>query len=350
MGEVRGEAEAIRTRLWGEKGSEGQKPGPAHKEVRALIDEYPGEEVYFLDFKSGVELFPNGSLDRDAVKAVLSKAVSAFGNTRGGVIVWGVTDWERNPKRRPKPEQFPVDQARILEEYLRRVQTSVTLPEPPDVRHRLIERPRGNLAFVATFVGRNEGPPLQARHGKAKGRYCRRRSDGSRMMTHDEIADMFGRRPHPDLELKLRVFRTHKSSSVQHFRVQFGLTNEGRGIALYPALFVTWDPKGSYQCSLEVFEAAKPGLPIRKARSRDFDLELVGGVSDPIHHGTYLPVVDFTSSVNVAGLRAGMVAEDAVQAFKYKVEIHCAEAPAKRREGMLDPASIIAKLDLLGDH
>ncbi len=124
-----GQAEDFRDRLWDET--------YGYRELASLVNENPRDEMLFLEFKSGKELFRSGSLDGNNVKGILSKAVSAFANASGGIIVWGVADWEKTRKKKPKLESFDLAQAEELCAFVKRVHLGATLPPPPDIWPRI---------------------------------------------------------------------------------------------------------------------------------------------------------------------------------------------------------------------
>lgn len=92
------------------------------------------------------------------------------------------------------------------------------------------------------FVGASDRAPHRAMMGpdKTRHKYFRRRQHSSGIMTHDELADMFGRRPHPHVipeviltyekNLKVHV-RGNDAQSGTGFHLSFDLWNLGRGLA-----------------------------------------------------------------------------------------------------------------------
>lgn len=300
------------------------------------------QENHRLDFKV-IGLASGWNALSKEEKGNLARGLSAFANTGGGVLVWGIgaSRGKDSIDAASKHQPFP-NPGRVLS--VLQTQTHVAVdPAVRGVEHELVEAGDGK-AYAKTLVPESDGPPHMAKYGDD--RYYFRSGDSFVKAEHPQIADMFGRRPHPDLELGVRVFKTSKTSGMQHFHIELGIENRGRGLALYPALFVTWQPKGDYSTNIQVYDARGPGLPRRDARSRRFDLEFAGGVDDAIHHGTYLPVVGFTSHVSLASTGPTKPAGTVVPAFQYKVEIHCAEATPKLYEDTVPPERILKELKL----
>jgi len=335
------QADTYRARLWGERDAGVDVLDNPFEELLAVVAEEPADEMLYLDFKSGCSLFPSGKLDRDAVKRILSKAVSAFANASGGVLVWGVRDWEKTPTKRPELEVFPAAQADELHRTLKRIHHGATQPPPPDVRHTLIPggEKQKDCAYVATYVGKNEGPPLQVRYGKGEGRFYRRRSDGSSIMSCDEIGDMFGRRPQPRLELDLHYGSMGGTTdTTMEFFIRVGVRNDGRGLARYPSLFLGFERSDRYEpCQLPALrgqpQQVRPVLP----QSHDH-LHCYAGVGDAvIHPGTVLPFMKIRVLAHVERIKHSRhITRFMVPPLVLNAKIFAAGMPPKTVERTVD--------------
>ena len=74
------------------------------------------EENLQLDFKRAASLLPT---TKDAIKSEISKDVSAFANSAGGTIVYGIDDSPDKPSY--ASELTPIDPAQVSKEWLEQV-------------------------------------------------------------------------------------------------------------------------------------------------------------------------------------------------------------------------------------
>ncbi len=184
----------------------------------------PVTEELFLDYKRSADNGAGSTLhNRD--RANLAKAISGFGNSEGGVIIWGVDcrndpslgDVPTGPMRIQNPIRF--------KSWLEQATTGLTVPPHQGVRHHAI--PEG---FVVTLIPIGMQAPYQTVGELSY--YIRAGSNFSKA-PHAVLAGMFGRRPQPSI--KQRYFVPQRPSLVAPgiARTQIGiiLHNYGRGIA-----------------------------------------------------------------------------------------------------------------------
>ena len=100
----------------------------------------------------------------------------------------------------------------------------------------------GNTGFAVTLIPRSESTPHMAKAGDANFKYYKRSGDSFYPMEHYDLADMFGRRPHPKLEFVLFEVKVEPRALARNEIIGWqataivGLRNTGRGIARYPFL------------------------------------------------------------------------------------------------------------------
>jgi hypothetical protein len=83
--------------------------------------------------------------------------------------------------------------------------------------------------------------------------YWRRTAEGFYRLEHLDLEDMFGRRPRPSLELKVKVVSQHSTTQINWLLV-FQVRNIGRAVARFPT-----------------FRASLPaGLELHKSSGLDF--------------------------------------------------------------------------------
>jgi hypothetical protein len=185
------------------------------------------EENLQLDFKTLAE--PN--MERGDDKKNLAQMLSAFANSSGGLIVWGID---------ARPNQDGVDCATALQEIprvallltrLNELDGVAVNPVVGGVRHRIIPAaPDSAAGFAVTLVPESDTGPHMAKMGED--RYYKRSGHKRYRMEHFDIADMFGRRARPNLVLTARS----RSNGTE---IIFGLKNNGRGVARAPYLAIS---------------------------------------------------------------------------------------------------------------
>lgn len=182
------------------------------------------EEDLYLEFKQKVDR-RNGDLDVGDKRA-FSKALSAFANADGGVLVFGI-ETAKGPEGVDRAASLkPLSdgarfRGRLLDSILQ-----ATQPVVDDVQIDFVASNDG-AGYVKVLIPQSSKPPHRAI--LAEHMYWRRVSTGTRRMEHYELEDTFGRRLRP----KLRFFGELRSrpEGDPHEELHFFLLNEGRGVA-----------------------------------------------------------------------------------------------------------------------
>lgn len=155
-------------------------------------------EELFLDFKQAVSMGKNfTTLHRDDRKN-LSKAISGFGNSEGGVIIWGVEcsrDIEVGDVAKAKVKVKNVH--RFLS-WIENAISGCTIPSHNTVRNHIISCDENGDGFLATYIPRSEIAPLMTTTNAAI--YIRSGSNNV-PAPYAVIAGMFGKRPQPNVDL-----------------------------------------------------------------------------------------------------------------------------------------------------
>lgn len=155
-------------------------------------------EELFLDFKQAVSdgksmrsLHPNDRRN-------LGKAISAFGNSEGGVLVWGVEcsrDLELGDVAKAKVK---VQNVHRFLSWLENAISGCTIPSHNKVRNHIISCDDNGDGFVATYIPKSDIAPLMTTTGSQI--YIRSGSNNV-PAPYAVIAGMFGKRPQPNIEL-----------------------------------------------------------------------------------------------------------------------------------------------------
>jgi hypothetical protein len=187
---------------------------------RWLNDKEP--EGLQLDFKEkGREsaVFDDNDLGR------VARALSAFANVEGGVLVLGVSASGSGSKKEPdRATAVPgVPGADAAHEVIDRRLKTLTDPPVVGAQVHVVREPGTTRAIVAILVPQSDGGPHRVAVGKDVDRYLIRVASHSLAAPHAVLAGMFGRRPPP--QLRLAVCREADGSGTIFVR------NHGRGIA-----------------------------------------------------------------------------------------------------------------------
>ncbi len=148
-----------------------------YKEVLNLINKIP-EDIH-LEYKSGMAI--------DFSKVVeMSKDVSAFANSDGGVLIYGVQE----DKLTHLPVSIDgVDSKKYSHEWLENVIKSNITPIIPDLEIKPIKIKGSNLVIYSIFVPKSYRAPHQAKDKK----YYKRYNFKSEAMENYEIDDIRSR-------------------------------------------------------------------------------------------------------------------------------------------------------------
>lgn len=191
-------------------------------EVKSFIAQ-PVTEELFLDYKRSADDGSGNALDPKD-RENLAKAISGFGNSEGGVIIWGVDckndpiqgDIPTGPRHIQNPARF--------KSWLEQATTGLTVPPHTGVVHHAIA-----TGYVITHIPSGQHAPYQAQPSNSY--YIRAGSNFARA-PHAVLAGMFGRRPQP--AIKHHHFVPREPIRRPHgieTQVSINLHNYGRGIA-----------------------------------------------------------------------------------------------------------------------
>lgn len=189
------------------------------------------EENVNLDYKS-IEAFH----DPDS----LSKAVCAFANGAGGLIILGVSEEKEVAKNgttvRIRPGSITWGDASLSRERLEQLLVARVHPWVDGIRIHPVRTEEDKVVFLID-VPQSLSPPHQA----GDKRYYLRYNFESLPMEHYQVEALFGRRSRPDMRLKFSVSQVQRQAGVLTFQLQVKARNKGRGIAKYVSAGLTLD-------------------------------------------------------------------------------------------------------------
>lgn len=155
-------------------------------------------ESLFLDFKQSPQDQSSSGLSKEQNK-ILSKAISGFANSSGGVIIWGVDCRIDKATKCERAEKVPLMDAGAFRSKIESAISRATFPPHPGVRTIAIQS-EGRLleGFVVAYVPKSEIGPLRA---IATDQYHFRSGSSFQPIPHDVLAGMFGRAPQPTIDI-----------------------------------------------------------------------------------------------------------------------------------------------------
>jgi hypothetical protein len=160
--------------------------------IDALVADAEAEQ-YFLDFKQSNQRGRAPNLHHDDATN-LSKAISAFGNSAGGILIWGIDCREDRANGAATYTRAPLEDARAFRTKLEGAVSRLSVPAHPGVEHEAIIV-NGTEGYVATHVPKAEFAPVRAL-APGTDRYYLRAGSSFASIPHDALAGLFGRRPH----------------------------------------------------------------------------------------------------------------------------------------------------------
>lgn len=198
---------------------------------RTLIEEWIAEgkeENLHFEFKSSASTDCSTGSDRSN----LAKALSAFANSDGGIILWGIrTKKDVNGVERASTSAL-ISDCRLFNNKLNELTGDATTPLVEGVIHKVIQFD-GSQGCVATFIPPSQTGPHMAKFGE--NRYYKRAGHKLYPMEHFDILDMLGRRQRPKLELILTCSESDFSESV---KLSIRMKNSGRALAKHAGFFL----------------------------------------------------------------------------------------------------------------
>ncbi|MFA6957350.1 MAG: ATP-binding protein [Thermoanaerobaculia bacterium] len=172
--------------------------------VDRMIVDHQSENLW-LDFKRAAA-DGDGTKFGDSDWKNLSRAISGFGNSDGGVIVWGV-DCRPDPLVGDVPtKKIPVVNPRRFVSWIEGAISACTMPPHESVENFALEI-GSNEGFVVSLIPASSLAPIQVLKPANSLQYLIRSGSSFVPTPHAVLAGLFGRRPHP------RVFHQYEATA-----------------------------------------------------------------------------------------------------------------------------------------
>ncbi len=214
-------------------------------------------ESLFLDFKRSGNNGNGPRLHEDDWKN-LAKAISGFGNSEGGVIVWGVA-CRTDPQLGDVPTgKVPLSNPKRFVSWLEGAVSGCTVPAHPTVEHAAIDSATVGEGFVVTLIPKSDLAPHQSIRPTGQLQYYIRAGSNFLPTPHAVLTGMFGRRPQPSLvhrvvSMPVRLCKESPVAMGVEMEVGIQLVSSGPGVCrdVYLTLMVSM-PKGRSGASFDL--------------------------------------------------------------------------------------------------
>src|SRR5208282_3131638 len=128
----------------------------------------------------------------------LAKAISGFGNSEGGVIVWGIDCRPSKELGDVACERVPIKNPTRFVSWLQGAISGYRIPPHSRVQHHAILMPGTDQGYALTYIPKSNHAPHQVIvKGRAQNRYYIRAGSDFVPTPHSVLAGLFGRRPQP---------------------------------------------------------------------------------------------------------------------------------------------------------
>lgn len=167
------------------------------KAIDRFIEEGRSEEL-FSDYKRSAD-DGKGSKLHHTDRGHLAKAISGFGNSEGGIIVWGVTCQHDAVVGDVPTSKVPISNPKRFVSWLEAAVSGCTLPPHSGVRQHAVEQGSSNKGYAVTYVPKSTLAPHQCIIEPYRFRYYLRAGSNFEHVPHSVLAGMFGRQPVPNV-------------------------------------------------------------------------------------------------------------------------------------------------------
>ena len=160
------------------------------------------EESLHLDYKAADAL--TGSKSIDAIKKEIAKDVSAFANSDGGVIIYGISE-NSDPVKKHLPESLdPLLRTSFSKERLEQIINSNISPKIQGLRIHSISISIDKVIYVVVIPKSNTAHMVTAQGDK---RYYKRYNFMAESMDAYEVQDVMNRSSHSSIKIECVIIR-----------------------------------------------------------------------------------------------------------------------------------------------
>lgn len=212
-------------------------------------------ETLFIDFKRSSD---NGSGDQlhQNDRNHLAKAISGFGNSEGGILVWGIDCRKGKDKADVAQFKVPIVDPKRFCSWLENAVSGTTMPPHTEVENKPIFLEDQSQGFVITYIPKSNYAPHQViSAGKGQYHYFIRSGSNFLPIPHSVLAGMFGRRPQPSVFHMFALgYPKINEGEPLSIKLELGLqvANSGPGVANDLFMTIKLYSKPGINCELGI--------------------------------------------------------------------------------------------------
>lgn len=185
-------------------------------------------ETLFLDFKTSANGGNSAHLDNKD-KATYAKAISGFGNSEGGVIVWGVDCRKDKGGTDAVVGRNPIVNPRRFAAHLNDLTKGRTIPPHNQVENEFFEAGSEGKGYVISYIPKCDFSPLQTVNRRD---FYVRIGSSFEKASHAYLASQFGKRPQPVPTHTFTIFTAEPNRSNGSLTIQYAINIENNGAVL----------------------------------------------------------------------------------------------------------------------
>lgn len=275
--------------------------------INRWIAEQRSESLY-LDCKLK-ENSATSSLDKND-KRNLVRSVSAFANSEGGILIWGINA-RKQGEVDAMVEKRPIANLRAFRSQVEQTLAETIAPPIPGLDYiEILAEGSSQAGFLAVIVPLSDRRPHMSSHSAASGYYFRN-GHQSCLMAASQVRDQMMRQKVPKLDLEWeariptqQISASNRGSRTIPLSIDLILRNDSLVSARFPYLLVRVD-RGIYlNLGAEYGSYASQGIPVNRlgriegfprhpqAGSMSVDTEFSGGADCVIHPKSSLRVAE----------------------------------------------------------
>jgi len=224
-----------------------------NKALKSLIEELKRDEIdgiknlikrkeaeqFFVDFKT------SASCDYEDKKALdtkdrdnLSKAISGFGNSEGGLLIWGIDTSNKENRNDYAQGLRPINNPENFSSLINSSISRLTIPVHSEVENFIIkENSNSNKGFVITIIPKSYKTPHEVINTH---KYYMRAGDSFVPIPYSVLAGMFGKRPSPDVIIMFTVSSDEEKIDGDSIKFSFGIHIANRGMGIARDIFLNY--------------------------------------------------------------------------------------------------------------
>lgn len=137
----------------------------------------------------------------------ISKDVSSFANANGGIIIYGIKEYDEKGKNHLPERIDPIDRTKFSKEWLEHIINSKIQPKIKGVEIDPVSISESEVVYVVKI------PKSTTAHQSSGHKYYKRYNFEAVPMEDYEVRDVMNRLTHPDVELEFEIEHTIKTRS-----------------------------------------------------------------------------------------------------------------------------------------